>query len=263
MDGARWRSRRTVATIVLGSLAGGVLALVATWSVFLRDVAEPTTVGEAVTNFREGTAQRPAVPSSVPEGVYVYATDGVEKTDALTGITHRYPSRSTITVAKAPCGVSMRWDVLKGRSTVWTYCVGSNGWMVESQEERHTFFGRTEHTDYSCPRALFRPMGDRPGTSFLVLCSTGAANEHGRGRVVGRPAMRVAGIPVETVRLRKVSTFTGAIRGKSTYDFWLARATGVPVRIRMVSETTNDAAVGDVHYEERVTLALTSLEPRK
>jgi hypothetical protein len=87
-----------VATIVLGSSAGVVLALAATWSLFLRDVAEPTTVSEAVTNFREGTAQRPAVPSPVPEGVYMYATDGLEKTDALTGITHRYPSRST-----SPC----------------------------------------------------------------------------------------------------------------------------------------------------------------
>jgi hypothetical protein len=263
MDGARRRSRRAVATIVLGSVAGLVLALIATWSLFLRDVAEPTTVGDAVTNFREGTPQRPAAPSPVPEGVYVYATDGVEKTDALTGITHRYPSRSTITVAKAPCGVSMRWDVLKGRSTVWTYCVGSDGWTLESQEERHTFFGRTEHTDYSCPRAPFRPTGDRLGTAFLLLCSTGAANEHGRGRVVGRPVLLVAAIPVNTVHVRKMSTFTGAIRGQSTYDFWLARSTGVPVRVRMVSETTNDSAVGDVHYEERVTLALTSLEPRR
>ena len=31
----------------------------------------------------------------------------------------------------------------------------------------------------------------------------------------------------------------------------------------MVSRTTNDSPVGDVHYEERVTLRLTSLAPRR
>jgi hypothetical protein len=31
----------------------------------------------------------------------------------------------------------------------------------------------------------------------------------------------------------------------------------------MVSRTTNDSPVGDVHYEEDVTLLLTSLTPRR
>jgi hypothetical protein len=57
--------------------------------------------------------------------------------------------------------------------------------------------------------------------------------------------------------------YTGAIRGTSTYDFWLDRKTGVPVGVRMVSRTTNDSAVGDVHYEEVVMLRLESLRPRR
>jgi hypothetical protein len=241
----------------MGGLAAAALA---GWFLFLRDVAEPTTVGEAVTNFR-GTQHGGASP--VPAGVYVYRTDGFEKTDALTGVTHRYPKRSTITVTGDPCGVQMRWDVLEGRSTVWTFCVDDSGWSEASQGERHTFFGRTEHTDYACTDSTFRPAGDARGTTASVSCSTPDADERGTERVVGRETLLVGPKRVATVRLRKKSSFTGGIRGTSTYDFWLDRKTGVPVRVRMVSRTTNDSAVGDVHYVEVVTLRLESLRPRR
>jgi hypothetical protein len=199
----------------------------------------------------------------VPEGVYVYATDGVEKTDALTGITHRYPARSTITVTAAPCGFRLRWDVLRGRSTTWTICRGAGGWTVASQDERHTFFGRTERTTYTCSDTPFRPSGDGPGTSFDVSCTTGSAEERGTGRVVAREALRVGGKRVETVHVRRRTSLTGRIRGRSTQDVWLALRAGVPVRLRLTTETTNDSAVGDVHYAEDVSLRLRSLSPRR
>lgn len=243
--------------------ACGALAIVAAWFFLLRDIAEPTSVGDAVTSFREDTERAPTGPSPVPEGVYVYATTGFEKTDALTGVTHRYPTRSTITVTKDECGVRMRWDVLEGRSTTWTYCLEPAGWFVESQDERHTFFRRTERTTYTCTDTPLRPAGDRPGTAFVVSCTTGSAEERGTGRVVGRETLRVGGEKVATVHVRKSTSFTGGIRGTARHDFWLARRTGVPVRIAMVSKTTNDSAVGDVHYEEDVTLALRSSRPRR
>jgi hypothetical protein len=231
--------------------------------VALRDETEPVSVGEAVTTFREETGDGSKAPSPVPEGVYVYDTEGYERTDALTGVRHRYPNRSTITVTPDPCGVRMRWDVLEGRSTTWTFCVGAAGWELASQDERHTFFGRVERTTYTCSETLFRPVSDRPGPASAVTCSTGDAEERGTGRVVAREALRVAGRPIATVHLRKRTTFTGEIRGASTHDVWLARATGVPVRIVMTSRTTNDSPVGDVHYDEDVSLQLRSLTPRR
>jgi hypothetical protein len=64
--------------------------------------------------------------------------------------------------------------------------------------------------------------------------------------------------------VRKVTAFTGSIRGSSRYDFWFqARDRLPPVRIVMRSHTTNDSPVGDVHYEEDVTLVLNSLTPRR
>ena len=254
---------RTGALAVAAVVAGGLAAVGAWWFV-LRDVPEPASVEEAVTTFREETETGTHEPSPVPEGVYVYDTDGFERTDALTGVTHRYPARSTITVTSDPCGVRMRWDVLKGRSTTWTYCLGADGgWTVASQDERHTFFGRTERTDYTCGRTPFHPAGDRVGTSFDVSCATGSAEERGVGRVVAREALRVSGRPVETVHVRRSTSFTGEIRGRSTHDVWLARATGVPVKIVMTSQTTNDSPVGDVHYDEEVSLRLRSLTPRR
>jgi len=249
--------------IVAGVVGALALAGAAAWFFLLRDVAEPTSVGEAVTTFREEEETAPPGPSPVPEGVYVYATDGFEKTDALTGVTHRYPRSSTITVTKDACGVRMRWDVLKGRSTTWTYCIGAEGWEIASQDERHTFFGRTERTTYTCTATLLRPRGGAAGVRWDVSCGTNTADEAGTAFVVGREVLRIAAMRVPTVHVRKTTSFSGEIRGTARHDIWLDRRSGVPVKVVMVSRTTNDSAVGDVHYEEDVTLRLTTLTPRR
>lgn len=249
--------------LVVGAAAlAGVAAVAAlgAWWFLFRDVAEPATVGEAVSAYRE---QGAGGGSTVPPGVYVYATDGSEHTDALSGVTHRYPPSSTITVTGAPCGVSLRWDVLRGRSTTWTVCTGKSDWIERRSFERHTFFGVTDETAYTCTGTPFRPAGDRPGTAFKVDCSTGKARERGPGRVVGRETVRVGAVSVATVHIRTTTSLSGDTTGTSTSDFWLARSTGLPVRVDMVSRTTNGSLIGDVHYEERVSLRLTSLLPRR
>ena len=103
------------------------LAGLGAWLALFRDTAEPVSVEDAVTSFRTET-EATSGPLPISPGVYVYATNGYEKTDALTGVTHRYPSRSTITVAAAECGMSLTWRVLQGRSTEWTFCVTDEGW---------------------------------------------------------------------------------------------------------------------------------------
>lgn len=248
-------------------IAAGVVAAVAVagllvWLFVLRDTATPVDVEEAVTSFRGETDTSPT-PSPVPVGVYVYATDGYEKTDALTGVTHRYPRRSTITVTGDPCGVRMRWDVLKGRSTTWTFCIDGDRWVMTKQDERHTFFGVTEATTYLCSDVPFRTPDDRPGPRYSVTCQTPSVTERERQWVVGRETVRVGTERVPAVHVRQTSTFRGDTGGASTYDIWLDRESGVPVRIVMTSRTSNSSPVGTVHYEEDVTLRLTSLEPRR
>jgi len=251
------------AGIVAAGIAGALaIAGVGVWLAFFRDTAEPVTVGEAVTSFRTETETTSATASPIPPGVYVYATNGYEKTDALTGVTHRYPSRSTITVTAAACGVSLTWRVLKGRSTEWAFCVTSAGWELRTQDERHTFFGRTETTTYTCENTSIRPADIAVG-SWPVSCTTGDATETGVARVVSGGALRLGDSLLPVLHVRKTSTYSGAIRGSARYEFWFHRRRGVPVRIVMTSRTTNDSPVGDVHYEEDVTLRLLSLEPRR
>jgi len=253
-------SRRWL-VVGVAAVAGAVAAAVlGAWWFLLRDVAEPATVNEAVSAFRQhGEGGR----STIPPGVYVYATTGSEHIDALGGVTHRYPRTSTITVTGAPCGVRLRWDVLVGRSTTWTVCTGASAWVERGTYERHTFFGTTDVTRYACTDTPFRPAGDRPGTAFGVACSTGKATERGTGRVVGRETIRVGGANVPAVHVRTTTSIAGDTTGTGTSDFWLARDTGLPVRIEMVSRTTNGSLIGDVHYEEQVSLRLTSLVPRR
>jgi len=249
--------------IAAGVVGGLALAIVAAWYLLLRDVAEPVGVEEAVTSFRTETEPTPGAPSPISEGVYVYTTDGFETTDALTGVRHRYPRESTIAVRAAECGATLVWRVLRGRSTEWTYCTTPEGWELASQDERHTFFGRTERTTYTCEDTPIRPAADTAGTSWDVSCGTDTAEETGTATVIGRERLRVGDTSVPTVHVRKTASFTGEIRGSTTHDIWFARETGVPVKIVMVSRTTNDSPVGDVHYEEDVTLRLTSLTPRR
>jgi hypothetical protein len=246
--------------VVAGALAVVAVAGAAAWWFVLRDPTTPVDVEEAVTSFR--TETEPVGTSPIPEGVYVYDTDGFERTSALTGSTHRYPKRSTITVTAADCGVRLLWQVLDGRSTEWVYCVTDAGWDVASQDERHTFFGTTQRTTYTCEDTPIRPATGAP-KRWTVHCATDTSEETGVGRLVGTARVRVGGRPVTTEHIRKNTEFSGEIRGSSTHDIWFDATSGVPVKIVMVSRTTNDSPVGDVTYDEDVTLELTALEPRR
>jgi hypothetical protein len=256
-------SRGWLAAGAVGVAAVAVSVAVGVWFFVRRDVAEPASVKDAIVAFREQEAAGAVRQSPIPTGVYVYATDGFERTDALGGVTHRYPATSSITVTADPCGVRLRWDVLRGRYTTWTACVRPEGWLQRTRDERHTFFGIADETIYRCTDTPFRPAGDTPGTAFTVSCTTGSATEHGRGRVVGREKLGVGDAEVECAHVRTVTTFGGATTGSATFDFWLARDTGLPVRVTMVSRTTNGSLIGDVHYDEDVSLELTSLTPRR
>lgn len=248
--------------VAAGAVAAVALVGAAAWWLVLRDPTEAVGVEEAVTSFRTDTEPYPSERSPIPEGVYVYATDGFERTDALTGRTHRYPKRSTITVTATDCGARLLWRVLDGRSTEWVYCVTDEGWQLASQDERHTFFGTTERTSYACEDTPIRP-GEARRARWRVHCGTDSAEETGVGRLVGTERVRVGGKRVVTEHVRKETQFSGEIRGFAKHDVWFDSRSGVPVKLVMVSRTTNDSPVGEVTYDEDVTLFLVLLEPRR
>jgi hypothetical protein len=256
-------SRGWVAAGAVCVVAIAASAAVGLWYLLHRDIAEPATVADAVAAFRAQDDAVAAKPLPMPAGVYVYDTDGFERTDALGGVTHRYPATSTITVTPDPCGVRLRWDVLRGRYTTWTVCVDPGAWQESTRDERHTFFGVADQTTYTCVRTPFRPAGDMPGETFSVSCATGSATERGHGSVVGRQQAHVGTEIVPSAHVRTRTTFRGGTTGSAAFDFWLARDTGLPVRVTMLSKTTTGSLIGDVHYEEDVSLDLTSRTPRR
>ena len=253
---------RRVGLIAAGVAGVVVLAGVGAWLALFRDTAEPVSVEEAVTSFRTET-EAAGGSSPISPGVYVYATRGFERTDALTGVTHRYPTRSTITVAAVECGMSLTWRVLKGRSTEWTVCVTAEGWSLRSQDERHTFFGNTETTTYTCESTPIRPA-DPKVRSWPVSCSTGDADETGVARIVPDTILRIRDAPYPVRHVRKTTRFSGEIRGSARYEWWFHTGLQVPpLRVVMVSHPTNDSPVGDVHYDEAVRLTLLTFRPRR
>lgn len=255
-------SLRWLAAGATSVIAASAFVVLGGWYFFLRDIAEPASLAAAIAAFREqGTVGQESAP--IPVGVYVYDTEGHERTDALGGVTHRYPASSTLTVTADPCGARLRWDVLEGRFTTWTVCVSADGWSQKAREERHTFFGIADQTSYACSDTPYRPEGDKPGTTFTVSCTTGSTTERGGGLVVGRESLDVGGTAVDCVHVRTTTSFAGTSTGTASFDFWIARETGLPVRIAMASRTTNDSVIGDVHYEEDVALELTSVTPRR
>jgi hypothetical protein len=255
---------RRAGVIAAGVVGVVVLAGLGVWLAFLRDTAEPVTVEDAIASFRAETEAASASASPIPPGVYVYGTDGSESTDALTGVTHRYPKRSTITVAAAECGVSLTWRVLQGRSTEWRLCLTDGGWQLRAQDERHTFYGRTERTTYICEDTPILPARHPVGSSWPVACATDGAIETGMARVVARsPWLLAGGRSRPSVLVRKATTFRGDIRGSARYAFWSPVGGGGRWRLDWPPPTTNESPVGDVHYREDVVLRLLSPEPRR
>jgi hypothetical protein len=84
-----------------------------------------------------------------------------------------------------------------------------------------------------------------------------------RGRVVGIERVDVAGTEIETVHIRIATTLSGESRGGGSRDYWLARATGLPVRQLVTNRNVTPSALGEVTYRERYELSLVSVDPRR
>jgi hypothetical protein len=254
------RRSRLLWLLVLGV---AVLLVAAAWQFFRHDTAETATVREAVDSFRHRSPARVGGRPTLAPGVYVYTTTGFEEIDALGGAHHDYPAETTVTVTAGGCGLKLRWVALKERDTTWERCATPRGEVLRTAFETHRFFGTTEHTNYVCGTTLERPKGDKPGTSWPLLCKADGRIERGRGRVVARETLTVGSTEIATVHVRWTATLSGKTTGTTERDAWLARSNGLPVRMTMASETTTGSVVGDVHYRESVELELTSTMPRR
>jgi hypothetical protein len=253
-----------VIVVLLGVVAAVGVAAAVGWRVVLRDTAEPASVADAVERYRAAAS---AAATSIPPGVYVYATTGFESISALGGTRHDYPARSTITVGDAPCGMQLRWDVLETRTTSWTVCTAGTGGAVRQQldgwTELHVFFGQDDRTDWHCSRSPWLTSTDATGTRTSHLCDGGDTTQVGTVDIVGSEVIAVGGSRVETVHVRLTARENGAARGPLVEERWVESETGLPVRLRYRVRTENASPIGDVAFTEQFELRLLSLRPRE
>jgi hypothetical protein len=246
--------------LLLTAAAG--IAVVATvlvaWQLAFRDTATPASVDDALARYR---AQAAGADIPIPPGVYVYATTGSEFVSALGGLRHRYPVRSTITVTAGGCGMKLRWDVLEHRSNVYEIC--DDGRRLGAWTETHRFVGQDDVTPWQCELTAWLPDPSRQKSPTGHLCRAGATLQRGTVTVVGEETARVGPATVDVVRLRIAANETGDARGPLVEERWLESETGLPVRIVYRASTLNPSPIGDVRFEERYTLDVVSLEPRR
>jgi hypothetical protein len=245
-------------------LIAGLLA-VRSW--VLRDRTEPVSVDRVIDRFR---GERPGGrPSRLPEGarvpaagVYEYATSGGERASLLGTSRHDYPAATAITVVPGGCGFTAQWDALDLRSERWSFCAGRGALRPTRFEDVHSFYGRTDTRTYRCSGGALAltPRAD-PAT---IVCARDGTTRTDRVRTVGGERVPVGGEDVAAVHLRVATTMAGKTDGTGTVDLWLARAGGLPVRLRAAVDNQSDTPIGKrVRYRERYELRLRSLRPRR
>jgi hypothetical protein len=301
-DVARARSRRRRRWWLAGAVVLVVLVVGAVVAYFVfRESTTPVDVAEAVDDFRREESTTPvapettvAAPSSVPAttnagsgapttessaaattipprpgsgrpepGVYTYATSGTESIDALGGRSHDYPQVSTITVTHQGCGAVFRWRPLRERWDTTTLCPSPEGMELRVDRNHHEFFNIGDTRRFECePGALFFPATTSPGATWTARCSNGPIDVVRAGTIVGTREVEVGGTPVTVLEFEVDDTISGASNGTTQRTVRVVPETGLIVELALVLDVQNESPIGDVHYQERYRIELTSLEPR-
>jgi hypothetical protein len=252
------------AVVAVTAVAGFIV-----WRTY-RDTSTQVAIDTIIDEFRarplEATGSTAPTVRLPEPGVYVYSTTGSESVDALGGASHDYPSETTITVVRTGCGVVLRWVALAERSEEWDLCPGGDGGLESSYyESYHRFFGQDDRRRYECGVSTILPAGVAAGDRWARSCSSGDRTEVTSTQVVGTEAMTIGGRTVDAVHLRLAAELSAedGTSGTTQTEVWLDGATGLPLRHVLQGTTTSPQVIGDVHFQERYELVLTSLDPRR
>lgn len=81
--------------------------------------------------------------------------------------------------------------------------------------------------------------------------------------MIGPRTLVLDGARTRTVLLRTTTRISGDTTGVVTTLTWVLPPTRLIARRTLVEASTTDTLVGEVRYEERATLTLTSARPRR
>jgi len=231
--------------------------------------SEPASAGAALARFRalppSAGALPPALRGRAPQpGVYVYATRGYEVSHVLGTRRHPYPARTTITVSVTSRGcLRTRWDVLVTRYDATLACPHATAAPRSmNQSEEHEFAGHVDRRAYVCTRSSSSgPARLATGARWHSSCAIGGTTTVDDGVVVGPRTLTLDGARTRTVLLRTSTRVSGETTGAGTTFTWVLPATRLVVRRTIANASTTQTIVGGVRYEERATLALTTVRP--
>lgn len=214
---------------------------------------------------RPGAATTNAPTMPAPDGVYVYATQGYESTNALGGARHDYPAETPATMRRASCGgYTFRWEPLRERWDDSELCPDGDATSIRRFSTYHEFYQRGQQQDFTCPSTshVYRPNAPA-GSTWTWQCTARDSAIDSKVTVIGIESVTVQGKEVRTSRVLYESKMTGANRGTQRQERWLDVSTGMNVRVKTDIDAEVDAPFGTFHYEEHYTITLTSMTPRR
>jgi len=199
-----------------------------------------------------------------PDGVYVYATQGGEQTDALSGQKHQYPSQTTITLTHAGCGSVARWQPLSERWDETEACQTTRGVTLRRYSMYHQFFHKGVREDFACGSdAVVMPWNQVAGDHWTFVCHSSGTTLDMAVRVVGFEMVDVGGRSIRAVHIRYDGRASGNDSGTETQDRWLTPDEGLFLRIVSSADIQTSTPFGRAHYLESYRIDLTSTSPER
>ncbi len=246
--------------IALAVIACLIPVAIFVWRNAPRDEAARATFDEALGRFRK----RGEGSGGATFGVYRYWTRGSESADTgFLSATHDYDGISTIILARGPCGVLERWQVLEGRWSEAEFCVPPDGSGLRAITEFHEFFGTKRENTYHCRgRAPSRRLLRQAGTRFSSSCVSDSSRAESVSQVVGVEKVRVAGETIDAIHTTSSVVLDGDVSGATTRDDWRRCSDGLLLQ-RAVDTQAKMSGTVDADYTERYTIKLLSVRPRR
>lgn len=195
-------------------------------------------------------------------GVYVYATEGYEETDALSGQRHDYPSQTTITISTYGCGVRFRWQPLKERWDESDGCLTDAGVVLSRFAIYHEFFKRGALEDFACDSdAVVMPSKPIVGDTWRWKGHSDDSDIDTLTTMVGFETVTVGDDQIRTMHVRYETDMTGANEGRQVQDRWLGEHDGLLIRMITSVDAKVDTPFGKANYTERYQIDLSSTTP--
>jgi hypothetical protein len=250
--------------LIAGGVVGGIALVLVGTVLYLRsrDSTTEVSVDDAIGSFREAdvvidpTDRRPA------PGVYEYETVGEERIDALGGLTHTYPARTTMTYTLTDCGYQVRWDAFKERYDELDLCISPEGEAVDTTRQYREFFGISNDRSYQCDaEAIVRTSSPTFGETRSTPCTSPTSDAEIRVTVIGLETIEVGGQEVEALHVLLETTLEGDVRGGSKLNYWTDPVTGLDYRREFDVSTEADSPLGVTRYDENYSVQLVSLQP--